>query len=55
MSICHYDWFNKQADGPIAEQDKIRWKAKMTVMERRNTASGETPADTEETGHVEKI
>ena len=24
VKICHYDWFNKQADWPIAEQDKVR-------------------------------
>ena len=22
--ICHCDWFNKEADWPIAEQDKVR-------------------------------
>ena len=27
MNICHYDWFNKQADWPIAEQDKVRWES----------------------------
>lgn len=24
VGICHYDWFNKQAEWPIAEQDKVR-------------------------------
>lgn len=22
---CHYEWFNKQADWPIAAQDKVKW------------------------------
>lgn len=22
-NICHCDWFNKEADGPIAGQDKV--------------------------------
>lgn len=24
VKICHCDWFNKQADWPIAEQHKVR-------------------------------
>lgn len=24
MTICHYDWFKKQADWSIADQDKAR-------------------------------
>ena len=24
VNICRYDWFNKQADWPIAKQDKAR-------------------------------
>ena len=23
-NICHYDWFSKQADWPVAGQDKVR-------------------------------
>ena len=26
MNICHCDWFNKEADCPIAAQDKVRWE-----------------------------
>ena len=24
VNVCHYDWFNKQADWPTAEQGKVR-------------------------------
>lgn len=27
VNICWYDWFNKQADRPIAEQDKVWWES----------------------------
>ena len=26
MNICCYGWFNKQADWPIGEQDKVKWE-----------------------------
>lgn len=25
MKICYCDWFNKQADWPITEEDNVRW------------------------------
>lgn len=24
VNVCHCEWFNKQADWPIAEQNKVR-------------------------------
>lgn len=27
MKICPCDWFNKDADWPLAEQDKVRWES----------------------------
>lgn len=29
MKICHCNWFNKEADGPIAEQDKYRQQSQI--------------------------
>lgn len=26
VKICALDWFNKEADGPIAEHDKVKWE-----------------------------
>ena len=32
MNICHYDWFNKQADWPIAKEDKVKGKVKLKML-----------------------
>ena len=40
MNICHCDWFNKEADWPIAEQNKFRLETKLKMMGRRKAESG---------------
>ena len=27
VTVCCYDWFNKEVDWPIAEQDKVQWES----------------------------
>ena len=46
MSICCCDWFNKEADWPIARQDKARQK-RILGRRRRRVESEESRADAE--------
>lgn len=58
VKICHYDWFNKQADRPIVEQNKLRRESRTENTGRKKVESEETPADAERearwTWHTEK-
>ena len=36
MSICCCNWFNKQADRPIAEQDNVRQESQIKNDRMRN-------------------
>lgn len=35
VNKCPYDWFNKQADWPVAEQDKVRWESQTETDGKR--------------------
>lgn len=35
VNMCHYDWFDKQADGPVVEQDKVREESQTENDEMR--------------------
>lgn len=35
VNTCHYDWFNKEADRPIAEQNKINQESQTENVGRR--------------------
>lgn len=47
MNIGHCDWFNKQADHPIAEQDKVRQESQTENDRKKKNGAGESPADAE--------
>ena len=38
--ICGCDWFNKEWDWPIAEQDKVRWKSQTENAGRKKGVVG---------------
>lgn len=42
VNACHCDWFNKQADWPIAKWDKVRWEnqTKKALERRREETEG---------------
>ena len=50
MNICHCDWFNNEADWPIAGQDKVRQESQTRrILGRRRVESEESPRNTKGT------
>ena len=47
VKICHSDWFNEVADGPIAGQNKVEGEQKENSKGKRRAESEEQQADTE--------
>ena len=41
VNVCCCDWFNKEADWPIIEQDNVRWDS------QAENGAGEAPEDGE--------
>ena len=43
----HCDWFNKEADWPIAGQDKVRWENQTKDTGKKNKGVSRVSRDTE--------
>ena len=54
-NICLCDWLDKEADWPIAEQDKVRRRAKQKILGRRSQKNSEqTQRETRWACHTEE-
>ena len=40
MNICHCDWFNKEADWPIAGQDKVGGEPNRMLGSKKEKSEG---------------